>query len=63
MSNQLVSKEETTEYLEKNVMPALLPALEALLKEAEKPIDPESPLNPLHWLASYLLRNNVKRKK
>lgn len=33
MSNQTYTEEEIKEYLNKNVMPSLLPAVEALLKE------------------------------
>ena len=85
MSEEQTKEDDVKEYLNKYVMPSLLPAVEALLKEVglkrilyilislqsyifnstilflEKPEDPESPLNSLHWLASYLLRNNRRK--
>jgi len=41
------------QYLERNVVPTLLPALAALVRER--------PPNPVEYLAAYLLKNNPKK--
>ncbi|KAJ9442315.1 hypothetical protein DIPPA_05879 [Diplonema papillatum] len=48
-------------YLEENVLPTLVPALEELLTEvAERQSSKKSHLNPIDWLAQFLMRNNPR---
>jgi hypothetical protein len=71
--------QRNTEFLIKEVVPILVQALAELTKAIEKEeklieeniklrkknpsIKPRAPFNPLHWLASYLMRHNPKHNK
>eukprot|EP01063_Lacrimia_lanifica_P025061 TRINITY_DN32855_c0_g1_i1.p2 TRINITY_DN32855_c0_g1~~TRINITY_DN32855_c0_g1_i1.p2 ORF type:complete len:128 (+),score=46.02 TRINITY_DN32855_c0_g1_i1:43-426(+) len=53
-------------YLEQHVYPTLMPALKELLAEVSGPEDSvaaelkRARINPIDWLAQYLMRNNPK---
>eukprot|EP01059_Diplonema_ambulator_P002908 TRINITY_DN12527_c0_g1_i1.p2 TRINITY_DN12527_c0_g1~~TRINITY_DN12527_c0_g1_i1.p2 ORF type:complete len:114 (+),score=51.27 TRINITY_DN12527_c0_g1_i1:278-619(+) len=49
-------------YLEEELLPTLVPALKELLLEASDDRErlKKSTLNPIDWLAQYLMRNNPR---
>eukprot|EP00163_Fabomonas_tropica_P019188 TRINITY_DN3368_c0_g1_i1.p1 TRINITY_DN3368_c0_g1~~TRINITY_DN3368_c0_g1_i1.p1 ORF type:complete len:455 (+),score=49.21 TRINITY_DN3368_c0_g1_i1:66-1430(+) len=64
---RVVHAQSSRAYLEEEILPTLLPAVEALLRVTEKRNKDISEghgvnqtFHPIHWLASYLMRNNPR---
>ena len=59
ISQLLPADSTTTGYLQTNIFPTLVPALEAylVLCEKRKAEDRDNP-EPMDWIASYLMRHN-----